>query len=364
MSKLYLHGGNIRAIAEDYGLSESEITDFSANINPLGMSELVRTAIINNINNIVRYPDIEYKKMHAAFSVRFDLSQDCMLLGNGGAELIYAVLAAIKPKKVLLPVPSFLEYAQAARLNGADITRIFTRENDFLLDSDKVIQMLPGMDMLFICNPNNPTGCLENINKLEKILKEADRQNVICFLDESFIDFTGNEKKYSMIGEVNKYRNLIVLRSMTKFYALPGLRIGFASASPEIASRIRPHLPPWNINTLAECALLAGFADKEYHFHTVEAVTRERNFLAEGLNALGIIKVYPGSANFLFIDVEKSNKDSIWWQERLLREGILVRNCNTFEGIPENYLRVCVRLREENQSLLNAFTGIAQEISS
>lgn len=360
--KVYPHGGNVRMIGEEYGISPDSIYDFSANINPLGPSPVVERAVRESLNQIERYPDLEYKSLREAIAGFYHLPADCLILGNGGAEIIFALCFALRPAKVLIPSPTFGEYGAAARAAGSEVAYVRMGDEEFILDPKQITDALLGCQMLFLCTPNNPTGRLIPPEHLFYLLFETAKTKTVCVVDESFLDFVPEAP--SLLPQIQHYEHLVIVRSLTKFFALPGLRIGFGAACPSLAKKIRGCLPPWNVNCMAEAAAIAALNDRDYQRQTIEFVQREREHLFQKLQGMAGVKVFPGAANFLFLDIAKTGRTSSWWQQALLQERVLVRNCNSYPYLGEGYLRIAVRTREENEIFLKAFEKIHRQVSS
>lgn len=221
----YLHGGNLERAMEKYGISAEEIIDFSANINPLGFSPKIREIIIKNLNQLSHYPDPECKEAKKEISHYFKIDYENIILGNGSTELIYLIVRNLKPKKVLIPIPTFYEYEKSLNNNNVSINFYkLIEKQEFAISIKEIISQLAGIDLVFLCNPNNPTGTFLHREEILILVKEIQRRKIFLFLDEVFIDLHEEE---SFIKEVKNYNYLIILRSLTKFFGLPGLRIGF-----------------------------------------------------------------------------------------------------------------------------------------
>jgi len=249
----FLHGGNIHEAEKKY---RRKITDFSANINPLGLPQKVKKIIYENFNKVLHYPNPK-PKLVQVIARYWNVNEENVLLGNGSAELIYLVAAVFKPKTVLLPMPTFSEYERAARNAKSKIRFLRLEEKqNFSLNLSRSNKV----DIAFICNPNNPTGnlLLEDYQKAGNILPK------LLVIDEAFMDFLPDQKKYTLIWKAVKDRKTIVLRTFTKFFALPGLRIGYLIAHKEIIKRLKRHQPPWSTNSLAQLAAEVILSDKEY----------------------------------------------------------------------------------------------------
>lgn len=349
-------------IAKEYGISPDRINDFSANINPLGPSPAAEKAIREGIACIQRYPDLEYKALREKLAAFYKISEDSIVLGNGGVEVIFGLTAYLRAERALIPSPTFGEYAAAVKANGGEVTFIPMGGKYFALDPEEVKRNLPGHRVLFLCTPNNPTGILISPETLRCLLRETAKTGTVMVVDESFMDFVPENHRFSILHYAEEQPHLMVIRSMTKFFAVPGLRLGFGVCHREMAEKVQACLPPWNINCLAELAVTAALEDTEYQRLSMEYVKKERQELALKLRKIPGIRVHPGTANFLFISVQESCRSSSWWQQALLKHEILVRNCNSYPFLKEGYLRVAVRTRQENAKLVQAFHAVVREI--
>jgi threonine-phosphate decarboxylase len=339
------HGGNIYKIAEELGIPESRLIDFSASINPLGISDKVKDVINREMDNLVNYPDPDTKMLRHKIAEHNGIDPETIICGNGSTELIYLIPRALKPEKVLIPVPTFSEYERACKISCElrVVSYELKKENGFKIKPDEFIKAMQVCDMAFLCNPNNPTGQLLNKNDVLRVAEAARDMKCVLVVDEAFIDFRPEE---SVIGHVQDNPYLIVLRSMTKFYALTGLRIGYGVFPANLISAIKEFKEPWTVNNLAQKAAIASLQDSEYADKTQRLIKSEKEFLENSFNKMGI-KYFPSNANFYLLNAGIRHAVS------LLREkGILVRDCSNFKGLDSSYIRVAVKLRKHNRMLL------------
>lgn len=344
---IFSHGGNIFEAQRKY---KKKLLDFSANINPFGLPVSVRKTVIDNFEKIIHYPDADNTGLTGKIARHWGISEENILLGNGSVELIYLVLSAFKPKESLITIPAFSEYERAARAQKSKITFLKLDEK-FRLN----LSLAAGKaDILFLCNPNNPTGNI--IIEDKKSLGQLAGKLVV--IDEAFMDFVPNRRKYSLIWDAARKRNIVVIRSFTKFFALPGLRIGYLIAHKKNIARLRKHLPPWNTNCLAQAAAGAILDKKEYIEKTYALIEKEKKFLFERLNDIKGLKPYPSSVNFILIKIEKPKITSGVLTRQLIGKGILIRDCSNFRGLNNKYIRIAVRLRRENEKLISALMAV------
>ncbi|GBE37849.1 MAG TPA: threonine-phosphate decarboxylase [Nitrospirae bacterium] len=343
------HGGNIYRLAEELGVPEREIIDFSASINPLGVSKKVKAEIKKALNNLHNYPDPDTEKLKKKLSQYHDIAPETILCSNGSTELIYLMPRALKPGTVLIPFPTFSEYERACKVNYGLRVKSYElkKENNFEIMPEKFIDAMQNCDMAFLCNPNNPTGKLLEKNFVLEISGAAKELGCFLIVDEAFIDFRPQE---SVIKNVPDNPCLIVLRSMTKFYALTGLRIGYGVFPARLIDKLKESKEPWTVNSLAQRAAITALEDNDYADETLRLIRSEKDFFEGSLKKIWI-GVYPSDANFYLLKTKKDIKIDL----KLREEGILVRNCSNFRGLDSSYIRVAVKSRKENKALIKAF---------
>ncbi len=343
------HGGNITKLAAAAGKPAAEILDFSANINPLGPPEWLRPLISSRVSSLVHYPDPDCTELVRAFAERFSVAVDEVLMGNGETELLYLLPRVLGKGRALIPVPAYADYAAAAGQAGMIVEEVPLREErGFVPDLIGIEESLRGDEIVVLGRPNNPTGTFPDAVALREL---ALRQpETIFVIDEAFADFT--ERKSLLAGP--RPANLIVLRSLTKFYSIPGLRLGAVVASREIIRRLRALAPPWSVNTLAQAVGAAALRDAEYAEETRRFVRERREELAGSLAAIPGLAVYPGEANFLLVRIDRGNIDAPALAALLIADGIALRVCDNFAGLDGRFFRVAVRTAEENERLCSA----------
>ncbi|WP_066635451.1 threonine-phosphate decarboxylase CobD [Desulfolucanica intricata] len=351
----HIHGGNLTVARKKFGFEEKEFIDFSANINPLGPSSKAMALIVENLSMITSYPDPDCQELSFTLSNYLHISSDNLLFGNGATELIYLLVDIFKYKKALVTAPTFSEYGLAVLSRGGEVEEIPLSENNcFSLPVEEIIKRLPGREVLFLCNPNNPTGALTSKKDIICIIDAAREHDCMVVIDEAFMDFVINKEDYSVINETEKRTNLIVLYSLTKYFGIPGLRLGAMVAEKAIIQRIKAGKDPWSVNTLAQIAGVESLRDHEYIRDTQKLIVEERQFLYESLGKIPGIKVYPGAANYLLVNVSKTGYPSHAFVKHLGARGILVRDCVSFTGMGDSYLRLAVKKRSDNEKLIDA----------
>jgi len=355
-----MHGGEVWEVMSRTGLRGDEILDFSANVNPLGPSPLALESIKNNLDCIPYYPDPDCNLLREAIAKYLGgVSRENVILGNGSTEIIhlFAEVFIERGDLALIPVPTFGEYEKAVRKMGGK-PRYIRLSRNFRIDLGSFLREMEGAKMIFLCNPNNPTSTLIPHDSLLRIIEKAYEEDALVFLDESFIEFVDEEERFSMVSEVKNYPNLFVLRSFTKVFGLAGLRVGYGVAHSEVVSLLLRAKVPWNVNCLAQAAAIAALNDDEYLKRTWRLIKDEKAFLLRELRRMRGIKVFPAHANFILINIKDSGFTAAELKERLLKYGILIRDCSSFRGLDEYYIRVAVRTRRENEKFIKSLRDI------
>ena len=320
------HGGNAAALAEEFGFSLEDCLDFSANINPLGISQKLRACLTESIDWLIHYPDISYSHSRELLAHHHGLDKDNVLLANGAVEVFYECFS--------LPSPSY-------EWNLADMLPA--------LDS------LTAGDAVLICNPNNPTGTLIRRTELEKLAEDLQERQIFLILDEAFMDFLDNEEDYSFVSRLATYPNAVVVRSLTKFYAIPGLRLGYAlSCHPTCFEEIEGSRAPWSVNAMADQALPVLLEDLAYHQATKQWLRVERDFLFQGLTAFSQIRPVKPSVNYIFF--EYLGQQDL--RQELRQRKIFIRSCQNYHDLTERHYRIAIRSHQENEQLLACLTEV------
>ncbi len=340
------HGGNIYRVAEETGIPVRSIIDFSASINPLGVPESVAAVIREHIPLLAHYPEPLAESLAMHLGKHLGIDSRTILCGNGSTELIYLVVRALAPSRVLIPAPTFSEYERACRLlrGTSCVHYALSRENGFAVEPERFIAAMAGCDMAFLCNPNNPTGRLLDRDSVRAVADAAKRMSCYLAVDEAFIEFAPG---HSAVHDVSKNQHLIVLRSLTKYYALPGLRVGYAVLPQALMPRMKEHKEPWTVNSLAQKAAIAALDDTAYRERTGSVIGQWKKELEEGLDSLRIDRV-PSAANFILIRMENAAETVL----ALRKKGILVRECDNFPGLNGADVRIAVRSGRENAAFL------------
>jgi threonine-phosphate decarboxylase len=356
MSHTYDHGGNVFDVARQLGIAPGDIADFSASINPLGLSAMVKKAIICSMESLVHYPDSSHRELKQELADYHVVSPANIVIANGSTELIYNLPAMLHGKRALIVSPSFSEYVRALGQQHWEAKHfILKHENNFALDLEALKHTLAeGYDALYLCNPANPGGTLYPLRIIEQVYSLCIESGTFLVLDEAFMDFCeeASAKRFMVKGD-----NGIVLRSMTKFFGIPGLRLGYAIASSTLVEHLDAMGGPWSVNTLALAAGVAALRDSEHNHQTLEYIRLERRKLFEKLSEFKQLKAFPSSVNYLLLQVV--NGMSSWEiRDKLMLQRILVRDCASFMGLSSQFIRVAVRTAEENERLVSGLKGV------
>ncbi|OAT21159.1 L-threonine 3-O-phosphate decarboxylase [Buttiauxella noackiae ATCC 51607] len=349
------HGGNIIEAATVMGVDAGSLIDFSANINPLGMPDSLKRAITENLVLAERYPDVEYRALHQALAEHHQVPLEWVLAGNGETELIFNLVQQLLPRKALLLTPGFAEYRRALTRINCEIIDFHLSEEQSWQPDESLLQVLtPDLDCLFLCTPNNPTGLMPDKSLLLAIAQRCQENHIDLIIDEAFLDFLPDEP--GLIPHLAKFSRLYVLRSLTKFFAIAGLRLGYmVSANTDVVGRIRAQREPWTINAFAALAGEVILNDREYIEASYRWLSTEQPRLFKGLSKQSGITVWPPRANYIFLRCEIEGLDL---QRRLLEKNILIRHCANYPGLDSRYYRVAIKSPVDNDKLLAAMQCI------
>lgn len=338
------HGGDWAGYQAEYG---HQPLDFSANISPLGLPEGIQKAIMEAIPMADRYPDPLCRELTAAIAEKENIPETYCLCGNGAADLIFRVAAAVKPEKALLTAPCFAEYAQALDMVDCKTEHyILQAERDFRLDADFLEFIKADTDIVFFCEPNNPTGVTTDRELLLQILEKCREVNAVLVLDECFNDFLDEPEMHTLKAELVAYPNLLILKAFTKMYAMAGVRLGYCLSSNEaLLEHMRQAGQPWAVSSLAQAAGLAALQEDTYVASVRKLIQKERFWLKEKLRSFGLC-VIDGEANYILF---QSKKELI---QPMREKGILLRSCGNYKGLDDTWFRIAVRTHAENERLI------------
>lgn len=354
--KDHFHGSDLEKIEAVYGIKKEDITSFSANVNPLGISPKMRATLIDKIDCITSYPDREYTSLRKCIAAYTGTVPEHVVVGNGSTELISLFIQLIHPKKALILGPTYSEYERELSLEGGTSLYYPLQEaDDFHLNVEDLCSKLnETLDLLVICNPNNPTSTAILKEDMRRILDACKQYDICVMVDETYVEFAKNVDTVSSVSLTHSYNNLVVLRGISKFFASPGLRLGYAiTGNADLMKLINTQKNPWTINSLAAVAGELMFTDTEYIQKTRDLIFQERKRCYEELMALPTVKVYEPTANFMLVKILKENVDAQMLFEHAIQRGLMIRNCATFPFLSSKFIRFCFMSPEKNTELLN-----------
>ena len=362
MSEDYLpvHGGKLRELAAEFNVPEDSLLDFSASIHPHPPSDLVVAILCDAIRArkiLTAYPDMHYAALKEAIAAYADVVVPTIAIGSGVMPLLGAAVSALRLRRCLVPVPAFAEYRKVLGACGAECcTLTLTPDTDLSLDGARVIAELNASraQAILLANPQSPSGRLMPAKELLRLHKAVSKLGITTIVDEAFIDYAPEESlsRWAAISP-----GLIVLRSLTKFFAMPGLRVAYAISCPEMRASMESCVPAWPVGSIAAEAACMVLRDHASITVTRETNARERCWLREQLQSLGL-RVFSGAANYLLLKIDEGRNGPELWRRLILEHRVVIRSCANFEGLDEHYFRVAVRTRVDNQRLLDAFAAV------
>jgi threonine-phosphate decarboxylase len=347
-----VHGGQLRQIAEQYGVPVSHLLDFSANINPDGPPPAVISTLreaVDDPSTLVEYPDLQQTELKQAISRYAGVNEQNITVANGFVPLLEAALRVLSIKHCRMPVPAFVEYRKPLVRCGVEVSTLELSPNSGFRYIPKEI-VAGSHDAILLANPQNPSGVCHDGVIMRDLIAEAAKNKAYVLVDEAFIDYI---PEHSLSKDTETFPNLIVFRSVTKFHGIPGLRVAYAISNPGLSSSLAENLPPWPITTLAGRAVSTALDDDFYAIRSRLLNTERRNFLQRELARLGLI-TYPSAANFILFQLPSGVELISFWERLIIEHHIVLRACTNYEGLPGQYLRTAVRTQQENVRLLKA----------
>lgn len=354
--KEHFHGSDLEKIEKIYGIRKEDIISFSANVNPLGISFRLRETLAKHLDAITSYPDREYTSLRKCIGAYIGADFNHILVGNGSTELISLFIQSKHPNKALIVGPTYSEYEREVSLGGGRCHYFsLAEENDFVLDIHALMEELnSNVDLLILCNPNNPTSSTVSRADMRQILDFCKRRDITVLVDETYVEFAENTEELTAIPLTEYYNNIIILRGISKFFAAPGLRLGYAvCGNRDLLKEIDKKKNPWTINSLAAIAGEIMFTDDEYIKETKKLISTERSRICSILQKNGKFKVYPSHANFVLVKILDDKLTSKDIFEAAIRKNMMIRDCSTFPFLNNKYFRFCFMLPEQNDALLN-----------
>lgn len=351
--KKIIHGGDIYSYK-----TPKDIIDFSANINPLGIPQSVKDALHNAVDLSINYPDPLSRKLLKNLALYENVSEANITIGNGAADVIFKLALALKPKKALIISPTFSEYELALKTINCNCQYyILKEENDFNLDENILSYLSEDIDILFLCNPNNPTGVVAKKELLFEILKKCEEKNIMFFIDECFNEFLENAKECSMVNCICSSKNLFILKAFTKIYAIPGVRLGYGICGDSgLINKIDKSGQAWSVSVFAQEAGISALKENEFVKKSVIFIKKQREILKNQLKNLGF-KVFQSNANYIFF----KNETKIDLKSKLEENNILIRSCENYQGLNNDFYRIAVKDEISNEKLLKVLTEIVKK---
>ncbi|MEG0831046.1 MAG: threonine-phosphate decarboxylase CobD [Acidaminococcaceae bacterium] len=350
----YVHGGDIYS---ETSLGAATLVDFSANINPLGMPTAVKKALRQAAGQCASYPDPFCRRLTARLATEHGVNPEQIFLDNGAAAVLFRLALALKPRRALLLAPTFADYEKALRTVDCQMSYYqLAEQRAYCVEEDILAQITPEVDLLVICNPNNPTGQVTTMKLLRAILEKCQQTKTLLLVDECFMDFVEERERFSLLPYLARYENLIILKAFTKTYAMAGVRLGYCLAhKPEIIEACHLAGQDWGVSTLAQAAGLSALEQKEYLASSQVYIKAERAYLLESLARLKI-KTYGSLANYIFFTLPQVTALAT----KLKTEGFLIRECANYHNLDNTYYRIAVRTKTQNKLLIKALRKILQ----
>lgn len=352
-----VHGADINSAAELYGLEADKIIDFSSNINPF-IVESMDKIVAAGVENLQKYPDIKYRRLRKNIADYLRVEDSYIIPGNGATEIIYLLMRNLSGRLAIIN-PTFSEYRKGAEIAGLSVVDfVMDWKKDFKLDLDEIYRRKDEFDSIFICNPNNPDG---SVREIKKLLEFAEKEGKLLIVDETFIEFADSEKDRSLVNMVEKSKNLFIIRAVTKFFGIPGIRLGYGiSSNRELLQKMYDEKEPWTINSFADSASDFIFKDDEYIRKSKEYFSKERICMINEINKIDGIKAFNSDANFILVRFENRNVLDV--KENLLkRAGLLIRDASNFIGLDSSFARVAIKNHEQNTVLVDALRSVLGE---
>ncbi|MCI9080807.1 MAG: aminotransferase class I/II-fold pyridoxal phosphate-dependent enzyme [Lachnospiraceae bacterium] len=354
--KDHFHGSDLEKIEQIYGIKKEEIVSFSANVNPLGVSTLLRETLASHIDAITTYPDREYTSLRKCIASYAGTDWESVIMGNGSTELISLFIQIQHPQKAMIIGPTYSEYEREIALGGGTTLYYPLREEqNFALDvNDFTAHLNESIDLLVICNPNNPTSGAIRQETMRIILDVCKQNDIFVMVDETYVEFADDFQHITSIPLTAYYNNIIILRGISKFFAAPGLRLGYAiTGNRDLIKAINTRKNPWTINSLAVIAGEIMFRDSSYIVQTRALISEERSRIYELFSKDNRFKAYPPSGNFMLVRLLDDTLTSGLLFERAIRRQMMIRDCSTFPFLNNKYIRFCFMSPEMNDKLLN-----------
>jgi len=360
-AKEHFHGSDLEKIEKTFGIKKEEITSFGANVNPLGISPMLRSNLAAHIDAITSYPDREYTDLRNAISIYTGAPLETIMVGNGSTELIGLFIQIQEPKKALLVSPTYSEYEREIILSGGTCQYHFLKEeHNFRIDVDALLADLTDeIDLLILCNPNNPTSTAIFHDDMERIIAHCQTSDIFVIIDETYVEFSPKMESITSIPLTQRYSNMVILRGISKFFAAPGLRLGYSICNnPKLYERMNQIKNPWTINSLAGVAGEIMFSDHHYIHETKAYIHAEREYIISELDTMNGLKYFDSYGNFILVKILKEEISSYDVFVHCIKKGFMIRDCSDFPGLDDHYIRFCFMSHQKNAELIEALKEI------
>lgn len=359
--KQEFHGSDLEKVEAYYGIKKEDIIPFAGNVNPLGISPLLKKSMASHIESISEYPDRDYKELRSTLALYCNVPMEHIIVGNGATEMISLTMQLLHPKHALLLSPTYSEYTREIDLVGGHVEEYFLREDlDFKLDlNDLISKLTDDIDLLAICNPNNPTSSALNTEEITKILTHCKLHDIFVMIDETYVEFAPDIEAVSAVSLIPKYDNFMIIRGVSKFYAAPGLRFGYGMTSNEAFLKdLLLYQNPWSLNSIAAYAGERMFSDTDYYKKTRELICSERTYMFDELKKNPNFKPYKAYANFILVEILKEGVTSFDVFEKAIKNRLMIRDCSSFESLAGEFFRFCIMNPADNRRLLDVLNQI------
>lgn len=359
--KQEFHGSDLEKVEAYYGIKKEDIIPFAGNVNPLGISPLLKKSMASHIESISEYPDRDYKELRSTLALYCNVPMEHIIVGNGATEMISLTMQLLRPKHALLLSPTYSEYTREIDLVGGHVEEYFLREDlDFKLDlNDLISKLTDDIDLLAICNPNNPTSSALNTEEITKILTHCKLHDIFVMIDETYVEFAPDIEAVSAVSLIPKYDNFMIIRGVSKFYAAPGLRFGYGMTSNEAFLKdLLLYQNPWSLNSIAAYAGERMFSDTDYYAKTRELICSERTYMFDELEKNPNFKPYKAYANFILVEILKEGVTSFDVFEKAIKNRLMIRDCSSFESLAGEFFRFCIMNPADNRRLLDVLNQI------
>lgn len=351
------HGSDLEKIETAYGIPKEQIVSFSANVNPMGFSKKAEEVLKNNTSVISRYPDREYKELKNAIASYTGTAPENIILGNGVTELLTLFISLTAPKCAVIIGPTYSEYEKDLKRYGSKTICITAEEaSDFILTPERIMAETPKeAELVILCNPNNPTSGALSKRDLAMICEDFRKRNIWLLVDETYVEFSIHSYEITAADLTQNYDNLFVLRGTSKFFATPGLRLGYAlTGNKDLLNRAAKAQDPWNINSVADLMGTVMFGDTGFIESVRKTTEQEKNYVCQSLAAIPGVRTFPVNGNFVLVKLPENSLTSGELFDILIRQGMMIRDCSTFFALGERFVRICFMKHEDNERLILA----------